>query len=113
MSMVCFAGVASLHSAALAVLHRLQPYAEDAFHQAAHAAQPLWQHTKPYFDSATSRIDSSLGHLLPWQIAGAAALSALLMLWVLSGIAAAVSDIREAGEAAAGCCSAHEHSIAA
>jgi hypothetical protein len=95
--LVCYAGVASLHSAALDLLHRLQPYAEASFHQAAHALQPLWQHAKPHFHSTTSRIDSALGQMPPWQIAGAAALSALLMLWVLSGIAAAISDIREAG----------------
>ena len=91
------AGVASLHEAALSLLHRLQPYAEEGSHTAAQLTQPLWQHAKPYLDSSTGRIDRALGHLLPWQIAALTAVNVLLMVWMLSGLAAAIADIREIG----------------
>lgn len=87
-----------MHTLGLSLLHRLQPYAEEASHQAMLIAQLVLLHVQPQLGRAASRLNASLQGLLPWQIAAVTLLATLLTLWALSKALAVAADIREAGK---------------
>ena len=93
----CVAGAASLHQQALGLMHRLEPYADDALERARPYCEPALQRVARSFEGATSRLDAELGSYRPWQVVALTGLAVLVSMWVLARVFAAIADVREIG----------------
>ena len=82
---------------ALGLLHRLQPYADDAVVRAKPVLEPVVQRVARTCSGITSRLDAHLESYRPWQIVALTVLAVLVLLWVLARVFRAVTEVRETG----------------